>query len=528
MTILWSCESRRGFPIYIDLFENVPDNLRNQFTEWDRKLLNSRWEHNFLGIKVEPKKSNSTARMFNDRGNEYYTRKEWRQAIEYYNRGICFAKTNSYHESLVLAKRGFCYSNLNMFKEGIEDVENAINRNFPPNLISDIEKCQAEWRQEIVKTSTQNDQKRCNIFELSFDADDILPCMANVLEIREDIEFGTHAVAKTNIDIGQVVLVEDNFVSISNGYDRAYCATCLKTNQNFIPCSKCTDVMFCNNECLNRNEVHTIACGEVYNRLSTDIKIVLHSILKAIVLFPTVRLLMKFIKNPQLHQTESAQHSNDVFEYGLFLSLLSQSDELPLLLIYQVYKTLMSMPSIQLRFDSTRKVRFLMHLVCHHALVLKTHAFGAFETNQNQFIVGTMPNVIALFEHSCAPNLVRFSIDNREILITIRPVQAGDHLYYDYWLDAAKTDNRKTWMQTQGITCECGKCALDISINQRMSSDPSFFFILNHKKHVDSMTSPVLQENCLNFLRKFANEEWSREMEFVINTYIQCLTNALN
>lgn len=525
MTLLWSREHQKGPGIYIDLFENVPDGLKDEFIEWDSKLLDSQWECNFLGMKMAPHKSNTTAQELNNRGDECFEREEWHQAIAFYNQGICFAQPESVRLGVLFSKRGYCFAKLQMFDKGIKDVEIALSKNFPVKSEPDLKICQADWSKEVNKTANQNEQSQRIIPELSFDADDIFPCMANVLEMTEDGEFETHFVAKADIDVGQVVLVEEAFVSISNGNAGAHCFTCFKSNMNFIPCPRCTDAMFCNNDCLERSKVHKISCDEAYNRMPTDIKFVLHSILEAIVLFPSVKSLMHFVKDPLLYRPQSADHCLEarISDYGLFLSLISTapSHDLPLRLIYQVYKTLMSMPSIESRFDCKTKTRFLMHLISHHAIVLTNYGF---EKDLNQFRIATMPIVVALFEHSCAPNLTRFTIDSREIFVTIRPVKAGDCLYYDYWFEGAKSGNREDWMETQGINCECGKCEHHTSTNQRMSSEQSFFFITNYNKHFDSHTSPILKSTCINFLRKFKYEEWTREMDIVTKAYIRCLS----
>lgn len=517
MATLWATNSQKGRSTYVDLFKNIPDDLNGKFNEWNTKL--NDWPHNFYDKRVDPKKSNTTAAEFSKIGNDYYVGKRWRQAIEFYNQGICFAKDDSSHLAVLHLKRGFCFSHLKMFDDGAKDIEISLSKKLKSTCESDLKRFIVEWKQ-LAKTTPQSNQR--NIPQLSFDADDSSPFMANVLEVRESDDFGTYVVANTDIDVGRIVLVEESFVSIGNGYDRAFCFTCLKTGFNLIPCSQCTDVMFCNDECMARSDVHNNFCGQTYHRMPCDIKFVVQSLLQAIVLFPSVQNLMNFVKNPLLYEHKTAR----MFDYALFLSLLSEtSDDLPLLLIYKVYTTLMSMASIKSKFDSKTKEQFLMHLIGHHAQVLRTDAFGGFETQQNEFHVATMLNMATLFEHSCAPNLMHFSLDNYEIFITIRQIKAGDHLNYDYWnWDAANVnEDRTNWLQAQGINCNCGKCDCHHSTKQRMCVDPSFFFISNYKKFFGCHTSRILKEKCENFLRKFQYDDWTKEVEIVAKSYIRCL-----
>lgn len=517
MATLWATNFQRGVPTYVNLFENV-HNLQDEFIDWDLQILETNWWHNFLGIQIKPIKSNSTAHEFNEKGNECYERGEWRQAIELYNRGLCFAKEDSRHMQLLFLKRGFCFSELHMFNEGVKDVEIALNFNFSLDSVQDVKNCVERWKQ----LSQIKLQKRShNIPTLSFDSDATLSNMANVLEVKENTELGeTYIVAKTDIDIGQIVLVDEAFVAVANGFDRAYCCTCLKTGQNLLPCSQCTDVMFCDSNCMDLNEVHKRFCGAVYQRMPTDIKFVVQSILEAIVLFPDVKLLMKFVANPLAYK----QKTERMFDYALFLTLLQSSVDQPLLLTYKVYTTLMAMPTVKSKFDCKTKERFLMHLISHHAQILLNDAFGDFETEQNQFIAATMFNMATLLKHSCAPNLMHFPFDNREVFITIRKIKAGDCLTYDYWnWNGNVDDSRKQWLQNQDINCDCGKCEYHLQSNQQMNVDPLFIFISNYKKHFRDHASRVLKKRCETFLQKFQYDEWTMELEFVTKAYILCL-----
>lgn len=543
MASLWTTASEDGSEIFVDFLSNFSESDASiphyEFIDWDVQSINTDWQRKFLDIELKSIKHESIADTFEHRGGEQYKQNFWRESMECFNQALCYTETDSIHLNTLFAKRALCFGQMGMYESAIIDADIALTSNLPSQKRSKIQKKKAEW-QELL--TAQGQSQTHNVPALSFDADNECPSMANVLEIVETDDIGSHIVARTDIDVGQVILVETGFVSVANGYDRAYCVTCLKTLANFFPCPKCTDAMFCNIDCMTANNVHKIWCNEPYNRMPIDIRFVIESILQAITLFPTVDLLMEFVSTIQHLDLESAENAIDyqrepkLFDYGLFLSLLStpddQADDLALVLIYKVYQTLISMSSIQLKFDTEVKRRFLMHLVGHHAQVLKNNAFGGvFEDKideRKQFVAGNVSSIAALFEHSCAPNLMHFPIGNREIFVTLRPITAGEHLNFDYWLkwpNEIKSDNWTTNIQSKGIHCECGKCEHHTMDNENMNANQSYQII---KDFGNEAVAPILQQHCINFLRTFRADPWTKEVEMVTKKLAQCFLSQFH
>lgn len=542
-TALWITELENGSEIYMDflsfLSENGPGIPNYEFIEWDVRSINTDWQRKFLDTDLESIKQKSTTDTFMDRGVLCYNRDDWRESMEYFNQALCFAKIGSIDSSALFAYRAFCFAKMEMYEKAIKDADIALTPKLPAKLRQKLQRRRAAWEEKVSVSTKEGHRQTANAPELSFDADKECPCMANVLEIKETDDFRSYIVARADIDVGQVVLVETGFVSIANGYDRASCLTCMNTLTNLIPCTQCTDAMFCNIDCMTANKVHKIWCDEPYNRMPIDIRFVVQSILQAIILFPTVDLLMEFVTAIQHKNAIDFQAEPQLFDYGLFLCLLSDevATDLPLVLIYKAYKTLMSMSSIQLKFDTEIKRRFLMNLVGHHAHVLKNNAFGDVFNDKiddrEQFVTGTISTIAALFEHSCAPNLMHFPIGNREIFVTLRPIKAGEHLNFDYWLewaDKIKSDdvNRSSLLKSKEIQCECGKCECHTISNETMSADQSFHVILNFKRRFGNHVAPILKQNCVNFLRKFHTEPWTKEMEIVTKTLAHCFLSEFN
>ena len=333
-------------------------------------------------------------------------------------------------------------------------------------------------------------------------------------------------------------------MSVANNYDRVCCATCLNVMRNFIPCSMCVDAVFCSLACYQQNQIHRMSCGEAFHRMPTPAKFVIQSILKAISIFPAIDFLIQFVEVSIASPNFAAAAEKfripldaKLQSYGLFLKQKIQNS-LSMEVVYQAYTTLLRMTSIEKRFHTRSKKRFLMHLIGHHTMVLNCNAHGGFEDNQYRFVYGTMANLVALIEHSCTPNVVHFAYGNQEVCIAVRPIRAGERLCYDYnWpdddADGMTVQDRKQilWEQWR-IDCKCRKCCMrnGIKSNLQMAADPAYFFVSKFKAYCESnqATIELLKQKCMHFLNKFKDEPWSKEMEIITKAFSQCILDEYN
>lgn len=84
--------------------------------------------------------------------------------------------------------------------------------------------------------------------KMKLPADKQFPCMANVLEIKGNKDFGRCIITKKDIDFCQTIFVAETFASVivddeQQQHRHCYCYTCHRTDLNFIPCAKCSDVL---------------------------------------------------------------------------------------------------------------------------------------------------------------------------------------------------------------------------------------------------------------------------------------------
>lgn len=56
--------------------------------------------------------------------------------------------------------------------------------------------------------------------KLCFDPNEKYPCMADVLEVQKNSDFGRHIIAKSDIAVGKIVLIEKSYVSLIVAWKR--------------------------------------------------------------------------------------------------------------------------------------------------------------------------------------------------------------------------------------------------------------------------------------------------------------------
>lgn len=361
MQYLWKKESDQPDAPYTDLFSKFQN--KKKFQAWNEKINNKEhWKHCYRDLKLEPVKSNACSTMIRTvLGNKEFSLSMWDSAMEYYNQSLIFAEPGTENVSLGYANRSACFLNMQMYDKCLIDIELAEKANYPERLRKKLEKRKAE----CLRMMQDHESKRYYAEpKLSFDADVNFPCLANVLTIKKNEQFGRYVEATCDIDVGQTVLVEQRFTLDIASVDRVFCFTCMKECMNFIPCSLCTDVVFCSDHCMDRNEVHKLICGAKFHRVDPQTRLSAKSVLLAITAFPDVEAMIAFVEEMLAKGDEVPKSTSDLMSnYRLFLTLYKSPMELDMLFMYKVYTSIMDIPGVNILFDSKRKQHFLMHLI---------------------------------------------------------------------------------------------------------------------------------------------------------------------
>lgn len=524
MERLWEKEIDRSATSYVDLFASVKN--ENKLTETDWDSMNS-----YRSFKDD--QHSTELRM---KGNVKFRLGLYAEAIKLYTQSLCFAEIASINVGLAYASRSVCFFKMKLFDQTLIDIELAKTAKCSERLMLQLEERKRQCMNPLTSTgqpsalcSTNTKEIPKSRTKLNFKTDPNYPCMANVLEIKQNQQFGRHLIAKCDIPAGQTILIEEDFVSIKSDGEPA-CYTCFQENVNFIACRECPDAVFCSTQCMNRNLIHHWECGTFFAQLHHKIQFQIRSILVALQIFSNVHDLMNFVEFVLNHENIPTSMHDLKSKYHFFLKLEPSKvvGSKDLVKIYKIYVDLMLLPKVCALFDSEEKQRFLMHLVVHHFLVLKNNSIAC----GKPWSITAAFNVLSMMNHSCAPNVYHPRIGSRQHCVTIRPVKRGEQLFISYLLLGHNllTEQRQEKLQTAwGFLCKCEMCEpierpfVDLL---PATSDLSYHYVIeNYDNDISIDENDILMQNCIEFLNRYGHLEWSMEIftiaAILVNLYVE-------
>lgn len=469
-------------------------------------------------------KSDGISSELRMRGNQKFNAKNWDAATELYNQSLRYATDGSENISLAYANRSACFLEMKKYDQCLADIELAKRAKYPNRLMHKLKEREEKCVKSMCDQPEQSNEKGIKPV-LSFDAHEKYPFLSNALEIRSNSKLGNHIVAKHDIDVGKMVVVEDMMVTNIHSTDKTFCKTCLKTAKNFIPCRSCSEVMFCDDHCMASDTIHAMSCHTLRNQIFAVIRAV-ESILLAVTAFPDSRTFMEFVEQALATRDLDTPEcvSDTQTKYSLFLKLGISTDgimERIKRVVFGSYRSLLGIPEIQRRFQSKQERRFLMHLILQHDLNL-TRNCAVF---RNDYLIAKIPEVsgIGLFQslinHSCVQNVSVKRHENQICIYTLRPVKMGEQLLNCNAI--AKEDYQ----------CKCSKCVPKWKQRDenRLRSEPEYKYVMQRSGSTDDDPEKhlVLKTKLINLMQKYGRLPWSPEIENVSLLFDGCMEKEI-
>lgn len=498
-------------PQYINIFDFMQSELnKSQYCVSERK------NNNISSEKIRSAESKKRLTSWDPNF--------WNEVMEECNASLRFAENGSENVLIAITNRSECFLHLGMFTKCMADMEAVKMANCPKKLEPILKKHQTLCTQKMLLTEELNLPRP----KLSFKAHSNIPFFANCLEIKHNEKFGYHVIANDDIDVGRTVVVEESFTSCTLSSPLIGCATCQKTRMNFIPCDKCSTVVFCNNECKNKNFFHIHECG-----ISTDdlgpVKLIVQTILMAISHFVTVQHLMEFVRLTNSVESVMPESIIDAkSKYQMFLKLHTTfpNHAIPNDYVNQAKEAflhLIRLSAIKKYFTEESQQRFLMHLVLQHTIIAEKNGFTSLQNKiQRLLIINTASS---LFNHSCVPNLFNMATHAIQVCITVRPIKKGEQLFVAYAIEnTLPSVLRQFALLTKfGFDCECEKCVPRWKSSDRelIKSNKCYKYMMANwqKDYRDDKTRAVLKQFCERFLNECGRLPWCPEMETIMDLY---------
>lgn len=163
---------------------------------------------------IPGKKSTYYARKFLNIGKLKLKKQKYFEAIENFNKSLCYAEEGSHDISLAYECRSEVYHEIAKFaqcKNGIEGSDD--------NEVLAIH--DDPW----------------DFFKLSHPANDKIPFVANCLQVKNDENFGRFIITSHDLAPGDIIAIEEPFFKIvDSASSHLRCANCLQSNlMNLVP-----------------------------------------------------------------------------------------------------------------------------------------------------------------------------------------------------------------------------------------------------------------------------------------------------
>lgn len=153
-------------------------------------------------------KNDTASLAARNRGNNLFMKdKDFVSALEYYNRSICLATGDSENLAIGYANRSAIYLNSGFYKFCLENIELALENNYPEKLRPKLEQRKKECL-ELMNNHEDGLEKfnkeRVEV-KLSYKANERTPIMIDGLDYVTSEQFGRHIKARQDLFPGKVL-----------------------------------------------------------------------------------------------------------------------------------------------------------------------------------------------------------------------------------------------------------------------------------------------------------------------------------
>lgn len=408
--------------MYVNPFVNISLDYADYMQKWNEKLDDLKSAVDLLV------KSNKMSDQLIEFGHAEYRGRHWIEALNFYSQALGYAEIDTLYEGLAHGNRALCFFQLEMYQKAVIDFDLAVEKKCPEEFLIDIQ----STRVECQKLAKKHSEPKARVPKLLL-PDKKFPCMANCVEIKRNKDFGRSIFAKRDIDVGQTVFVAESFASVITTDNQVYCVACHKVAMNFIACKNCSNVMFCNEDCMSWYTLHKMECRTCYHQIEDpSVKFVIQTLLVAIDIFSNnVDNLIKFVEETTSDRgcDKIPKSSCDsTSKYGIFLKLTPSLKDDYMFRAYQAFTCIALIPKVNYLFDTEQKQRFLMQLLLQHTIVIPKNAFFDEVQFSDNYTIEYIFDVLSLVNHSCAPNLSFDTVGKLSYCVAIRPIKKGDQV----------------------------------------------------------------------------------------------------
>lgn len=428
---------------YIDMF-TVPDNS-----------FNSVHDLAILGVK-----SNKAAAYLHKTAGSAVEQDDHVAAFRLYNAAMSYAENKSHTLSFIYSERSKIFAELKWYDQALVDIE-LCKKVYPDrHCYMAHEQIYEKKRADLFKRGVTIERRFTPKVERADKQYEPKPLR---LKADKNAVQGYCAVARCDFNIGQIVLIEKNYLDVLQPfYDMMQqCMNCGAQFGNLVACRKCIYGMLCNRaEC---KDAHSMICGlihctnDIHRRFRSECEFVIRAIEKGVNLFKTMDAFIKFVEAALAEEPGGPAAINEldpVKKYKSFLRLYRNKVNIghrrDPILESMFYNFVRQQKFIKIKMKTQQHERFLMHLIAHHAAQYTGYLKCIKST-------GIIPHY---FTHACVPNIMLHFYNGETHAVALRPIKKNDVLTVSYDFPGCHT-NLADHVYAMNIACKCRQCSGD-------------------------------------------------------------------
>lgn len=426
------------------------------------------------------KKDNKKADQLREIGNKHYSRGEYFDALIFFNHSLCFAIDGSDSMGCAYANRSAVYLELDRFELCLKNIELARHYGYPKKNMKKLQerefKCLIKMRQQ----ETICYKSPWDFFKLSYEPNAKIPFLANCLEMRNDKKFGPHLITNHSLNSGDFIAITEGVLKLADPMARLHrCIWCVKDCLlDLLPCPGCPMAMFCSPECLGKGllDFHYEHC--FYCPIPKDRRKTLNFDLNDVFFTEKVNTRLAVMFDGEIMKAKKFLDSKKGKAWNFFDFDWSKMDEetieknlLLICLTKHKYREdiCSTVPNDPLGMSTAINEMENMESILSRFISVpgETSKVGSrgnveiYDSIVSNFI-GRMMNPLRCFTSiSCAPNACFLSVDNKLVLMVLRPIEAGEKITVSLGLDFVnhdKADRQRLHRKKCGKPCKCIAC----------------------------------------------------------------------
>lgn len=404
-------------------------------------------------------------------GNQYYQQADLYVAWQYYNLALMYSPITTDGYKLAIANRSAIFAALKKYKACLKDIERVLSTTYPSKIRDKLLKRKNQCKDALREAgggpdSDGENEDVANILTMKGPRHDKYVSASAKLAVEYSEEMGRHVIAKEDIKVGEIIAQEDPYVKLLLKSQYLFaCGHCLSRELNLYPCQHCCLTMYCSTQCVEKawEEYHRYECPLMACLVKMDFTklelLALRITIKSRTEHPNWESLFTVSDNARLqigtdlwgHVSIDGKWIYDSKYYPSIHTLATNIERRGVSDIFQKSVSaavlLHLLETVNFCTDDSeimteKIIKYTGATLFRHVMTAPTNMHGITTNVENdegnyveEYNIGSAPYAfMSLINHSCTPNVVRYSrLGSAQMtLIALRPIKAGMQIFDNY------------------------------------------------------------------------------------------------